>query len=246
VYLCGVGCQGQASEAPEAVGQSHITVVIPALNEEDQVAETICSVREEAEVIVVDGGSHDRTCEIAAAAGAKVTCAPRGRGAQLEAGARLASGAWIVFLHADTRLEQGWAGALRSLPEDVVGGSFRFALRGERRAYRYLEAAVALRCSLLRLPFGDQAIFVRRRVYDALGGIAPLPLMEDVEFAGRLRRAGRLAFLPLRALTSARRWEHRGMVGTTLSNLCLLGLFALGFPTDRLARMYGDPPRPSR
>jgi glycosyltransferase involved in cell wall biosynthesis len=105
-----------------------LSVIIPALNEEDVVAQAVRSVRDEAEVIVVDGGSEDRTRAVAEAEGAAVLAAPAGRGRQLDAGARRAAGEWLVFLHADTRLEAGWASALRRLGADVVGGAFRFAI----------------------------------------------------------------------------------------------------------------------
>jgi rSAM/selenodomain-associated transferase 2 len=216
-------------------------VIIPALDEEACVAGAVASARAagpDIEVIVVDGGSSDRTREIAAAAGASVIEAPRSRGAQLDAGGRRAAGDWLVFLHADTRLEQGWASALASLSAEVVGGAFRFAVDSPRRGYRPIEVGVALRCRLLRLPYGDQGIFCRRSAYEAAGGFPHLPLMEDVAFARRLSRAGRLAFPAVRALTSCRRWERHGLVGTTLRNLGLLGLYALGMPPQRLARLY--------
>ena len=153
-----------------------LSVVIPAFDEETCVAFAVASARAggpDVEVIVVDGGSTDRTREMAASAGASVIEAPRSRGIQLDAGARRASGEWLVFLHADTRLEQGWANALASLPEEVIGGAFTFAVDSPRRGYRPLEAAVALRCRLFRLPYGDQAIFCRRSSYEAAGGFPP-------------------------------------------------------------------------
>ena len=216
-----------------------ISVVIPALDEEDRVADAVRSARDEAEVIVVDGGSADGTRAAAEAAGATVIASPRGRGVQLATGARAARGEWLVFLHADTRLEEGWAAALRSLPAEAVGGAFRFALDPPRRAHRWLEAGVALRCRLFRLPYGDQGLFARREAYFAIGGFRPLPLMEDVDLARRLVRAGRLAFPAVRAFTSARRFERRGLLATSLRNLSLLCLYFAGRAPDRLARLYG-------
>jgi rSAM/selenodomain-associated transferase 2 len=216
-----------------------LSVVIPALNEEDLVVAAVLSVRDHAEVVVVDGGSTDGTRAAADAAGASVIVTARGRGLQLDAGARAAHGEWLVFLHADTRLEPGWAAALQALPVSVVGGAFRFALDPPRRAYRWLEAGVALRCRILRLPYGDQGLFARRAVYEAIGGFRPMALMEDVDFVRRLGRAGSLAFLPVRAWTSARRFERRGAAATSLRNLGLLALYAAGCGPDRLARLYG-------
>jgi len=215
-----------------------LSVVIPALNEDGRVAEAVRSVRDDAEVIVVDGGSTDGTREAAAAAGARVISTERGRGLQLAAGARAAGGEWLVFLHADTRLEAGWAQALRSLAAPVVGGAFRFALDADGRAHRWLEAGVALRCRLFRLPYGDQALFARRSVYETLGGFRPWPLMEDVDFVRRLRRAGPLAFPRVRAFTSARRFQERGAAVASLRNLGLLALYTAGCDPRRLARFY--------
>ncbi len=215
-----------------------ISVVIPTLDEEPVVAEAIRSVRAQAEVLVVDGGSADGTRRVARAEGARVLeCAP-GRGAQLALGAREARGDWIVFLHADTRLEAGWAEELRTLPAAVVGGAFRFAVDSGRRSYRLVEAGVSLRCRLFHLPYGDQAIFVRRGIPEIIGGIPPLPLMEDVALVQRLRRAGPLAFPAARAFTSPRQWEDRGIVATTLRNWWLFGRYVGGAPPETLARHY--------
>jgi rSAM/selenodomain-associated transferase 2 len=213
-------------------------VVIPALDEEAHVADAVRSVREATEVIVVDGGSADRTREVAAAAGARVLSAPPGRGGQVDHGARAARGDWLVFLHADTRLEEGWLSALAALPDPIVGGAFRLAVDSPRPAFRVLEAAVRLRVRLLGLPYGDQGLFVRRRVYADVGGMPPLPLMEDVAFVARLRRAGPLAFPPVRALTSPRRWERHGLLGATARNWWTLAQFAFGRSPESLARRY--------
>lgn len=216
-----------------------LSVVIPTLNEEKCVGDAVSSVGGLAEVIVVDGGSDDATVEAARRAGARVLESPRGRGVQLDRGARAAMGEWLVFLHADTRLEHGWADALASLPDDVVGGAFRFAVDSPRRAYRIIEAGVALRCRLFHLPFGDQGIFVRRAIYGMIGGFPPFPLMEDLAFARRLSRTGRMAFPQVRAFTSARRWEEGGVMATTLRNLGLQALYTAGLSPERLARLYG-------
>ncbi len=215
-----------------------ISVVIPTLNEASRLQAAIASVRADAEVIVVDGGSSDATADVALGAGARLVRAPRGRGRQLGAGAAVATGEWLVFLHADTRLDPGWAPALAALGREVVGGAFRFAVDSTRRPFRWLEAGVRVRCALLRLPYGDQALFARRDAYERIGPFSPWPLMEDVDLVRRLRRAGTLAFPPVRAVTSARRWEQRGLVSTTLLNWTLLGMYSLGCPPERLARLY--------
>jgi hypothetical protein len=152
----------------------------------------------------------------------------------------------MVFLHADTRLEAGWRAALEALPAPVVGGAFRFALDSARPACRVVEAGVRARCRLLALPYGDQGIFARRRAYRAAGGFSPLPLMEDVDFVSRLRREGALAFPGVRAFTSPRRYERDGLLGATLLNWWVLGLYAAGRPPERLAEIYGPRPQEVR
>jgi rSAM/selenodomain-associated transferase 2 len=218
------------------------SVVIPALDEERWIEAAIASVAAADEVIVADGASRDRTREKARGSGARVIVTPRGRGAQLAEGARAATGDWLVFLHADTRLQAGWRAALESLPGVVVGGAFRFSLDSTRLAYRAIEAAVRARCRLLALPYGDQAIFARRSAYDAAGGFSPLPLMEDVDFVFRLRRVGRLAFPPVRATTSPRRYDRDGLVRAMLRNWRVLGLYLAGRPPERLAEIYDGRP----
>jgi rSAM/selenodomain-associated transferase 2 len=221
--------------------EGRISVVIPALNEEACLARAIRSVSADAEVIVVDGGSRDGTREIAARLGAAVLSRPPSRGGQMGAGATGACGDWLLFLHADTWLEPGWAQAVRDVGPESAGGAFRLAIDAPGRAYRLVETAVDLRSRFLGLPYGDQALFIRKTVYERLGGMAPIPLMEDVNLVRRLKKAGRLAFLPQRAFTSPRRWEQHGVLGTSVRNWGLLALYAAGVPPARLARMYGPP-----
>jgi rSAM/selenodomain-associated transferase 2 len=230
-----------AGAAPPHVTSS-ISVVIPALDEECRLPAAIRSVRDAAEVLVVDGGSRDSTRAVAAAEGARVLESLPGRGRQIDLGARAVAGDWLVFLHADTRLEAGWAEALRALPAEVVGGAFRLAIDGRGAGFRVVEAGVRARVSVLRLPYGDQALFVRRETYQRIGGMPHLPLMEDVAFVTRLRQAGRLAFPAVHAVTSARRWEEHGLLGATLRNWWLLLLYGMGQPPERLARRYRPAP----
>jgi rSAM/selenodomain-associated transferase 2 len=217
-----------------------LSVIIPTLDEEGCIARAVRSVRDEAEVIVVDGDSRDATRRVAISEGAVVICAPPGRGGQLHAGARCAHGDWLVFLHADTWLEPGWAEALRSLEPGCVGGAFRFTIDSARPSYRLVEATVRLRCHLWHLPYGDQGLFVRREVYEGIGGFPPIPLMEDVAFVRRLSRAGRLAFPGVRAFTSPRRWERGGILATTVRNWWIFGQYAAGRPPEELARSYDE------
>lgn len=216
-----------------------ISAVVPTLDEEDFVGDAIASVaREAGEVIVADGGSTDRTRDRARAAGAIVVESSRGRGAQLHAGAGAARGDWLIFLHADTRLGPGWSSAIEALPSATPGGAFRFAVDSPNPAFRLIEMGARLRCRLFHLPYGDQALFARREAYERAGGFRPLPLMEDVDFVRRLARLGPLALLPRPALTSARRWQARGILRGTLRNWRVLALYALGRSPESLARLY--------
>jgi len=215
-----------------------VSVVIPTLDEGAFVESAIESVRAASEVVVVDGGSRDGTASLAAAAGARVIESIACRGRQLDEGARAASGDWLLFLHADTRLDPGWPAALAQTDGETVGGAFRFAVDSARSVYRVIEAGVALRCRVLALPYGDQAIFARRQAYLESGGFPHIPLMEDVAFVRRLRGMGKFRFLAPRALTSPRRWERLGVVRATALNWTIAALYAAGCPATRLARFY--------
>jgi rSAM/selenodomain-associated transferase 2 len=215
-----------------------VSVVIPARNEAALVGCAVRSVRAGAdEVLVVDGASSDGTSDVARAAGARVVQGPPSRGLQLDLGARAARGEWLVFLHADTRLEPGWREALGEVGA-APGGAFRFAIDSERPSYRLIEIAVAMRCRALGLPYGDQAIFATRSAYALCGGFPPLPIMEDVAFVRRLRGLGPLALLRPRAITHPRRWERLGVVRASARNLWLMARYATGTPPERLARAY--------
>lgn len=216
-----------------------ISAVIPTLNASGTLAACIASLREADEITVVDGGSSDETIATAEASGATVIRSPRGRGAQLHLGAVAARGDWLLFLHADTMLAPGWREAadvhMASRPHEA--GFFRFRLDcGDWRA-RLLEAAVALRTALLRLPYGDQGLLLPRSLYDDLGGFRPLPLMEDVDLVRRIGRA-RLQALAVDAVTSAERWRRDGWLRRSSRNLLCLMLYNVGIPPTRLAELY--------
>jgi rSAM/selenodomain-associated transferase 2 len=225
--------------------QEQISVVIPALNAAGPLPRALAALGSSSmikEVIVVDGGSSDATVSSAAAAGARVVAASRGRGSQLAAGAAAASGAWLLFLHADCRLAPGWEAAVRAFfarPEAASrAGYFDFALDDANPAARRLERIVGWRCRVLALPYGDQGMLISRALYDAIGGFAPLPLMEDVDMARRLGR-GRLARIGERCLASPERYRRDGYWRRPWRNLCCLALYFAGLPPDRILRLYG-------
>jgi rSAM/selenodomain-associated transferase 2 len=229
-----------------------ISVVIPTLNAEGVLASTLAALVPAAveglvrEVIIVDGGSADRTLKIAEASGAEIVIAPQpGRGKQLIAGAERARFPWLLFLHADTMLEPGWereAGAFIERVDLGLGpaaaAAFRFALDDLGFKPRLIEAGVALRCTLLRLPYGDQGLLIPARLYYQVGGFEPLPLMEDVDLVRRLGRR-RIIMLRTRAVTSAARYRSQGYALRVVRNLSCLTLFYMRARMSAICRIYG-------
>jgi rSAM/selenodomain-associated transferase 2 len=219
---------------------STVSVVIPALNEADRIAACIRSVREqdgEAEVVVVDGGSSDGTVAIAADL-VPVIRSARGRAVQMNAGARRTSGEILIFLHADSTLHPRAIDSVRRATRDarVVGGTFTLRFGHQHPLLRFYGL-----CS--RLPFrlfhyGDQGIWLRRSVFEGLGGFRTMPLMEDLELLCRLRRQGRVALVPCPVTTSARRFLEGGLVRQQMLNIGLVAAYLLGAPPERLARWY--------
>jgi len=218
-----------------------VSILIPTLNAEASLPETLRSVAAAEEIIVVDGGSEDATLRLARAGGVRVINAARGRGQQMHAGAEAATEDWLLFLHADTSLARDWRSHVDAHIDganaDEIVGVFRFKLDDATWQARALEALVALRVLLFALPYGDQGLLIHRRLYAALGGFRPLPLMEDVDFVRRIGRH-RLRRLPCAAMTSAQRWRDDGWMARSARNLACLTMFSMGAPIERIARFY--------
>jgi len=217
-----------------------LSVVIPTLNAAATLPATLAALGDMAdEVVVADGGSRDGTAALAAQLGARVVAAPRGRGLQLAAGVAAARGVWLLLLHADTRLAPDWAAAARRFMAGPPGraGYFRFALDSADPRARRLERLVAWRCRVFALPYGDQGLLIARALLDHIGGIDPMPLMEDVALVRRIGRA-RLTALDAAAVTSAARWEREGWYGRSARNVACLMLYAGGVPPRIIARLY--------
>jgi rSAM/selenodomain-associated transferase 2 len=219
-----------------------ISVIIPTWNEEGEIEGCLRSLREQGgdlETIVVDGGSRDRTLEIASRY-SSVIQAGRGRALQMNAGARRAGGEILLFLHADSRLPQGWKRAVEeAVRNGAVGGAFRLRLDDSSPFFRTVAALANLRARLTGTYLGDHGLFVSREAFEAVGGFREIPLMEDVELCRRLREVGPLVQLREEITSSARRLKREG-VGRTLLRMQLLRLlYWIGAPPERLHRWYG-------
>lgn len=213
-----------------------ISAIIPVLNAADTLPACLAALEGAGEVIVVDGGSTDGSAEVARHGGARLVAAPKGRGNQLRAGADAASGAWLLFVHADTLLSPSWREAADAhIACSPHPACFRFRLDDSVWKARLIEKGVAVRVRLLGLPYGDQGLLVSRAIYDAAGGYRPLPLMEDVDL---VRRIGRVQVLGADAVTSAARWRRDGWARRSVLNASCLALFAAGVPAERIARFY--------
>lgn len=221
-----------------------IAVIVPLLNEASGLPRLLDALARcgAGEVLAVDGGSADGTREILEKSGVRWLPERPGRAVQMNAGARAAGADILLFLHADTCIGPAHIGAVREAMRDphVVGGRFDVRLSGSHPALRVIERLINLRSRLSRISTGDQAMFVRREVFETMGGFAEIPLMEDVEFSVRLKRLGKIACLRQTVLTSSRRWERHGIVRTVLLMWRLRLLFALGVSPEKLAASYRD------
>lgn len=230
-------CGGQCATA------AHVSVIVPVWHDA-QALERLLTAEAAAseEWIVVNGDPDDQTLQPIRARFPAVTWldAPRGRGPQMNAGAARASGAWLLFLHADTRLPARWRDELARVQAagDARWGCFRFGLDSNAWQARLIEYGVALRVRLLRLPYGDQGLFVRRDVFDAVGGFPAIPLMEDVALVRRLSGESPPWRSSLVARTSARRWQRDGWWRRSALNVSLLVRYWWGVPPERLAARY--------
>ena len=223
-----------------------IDVVIPTLNAGATFDATLASLGAGRDlvgtIVVSDGGSRDDTCDRARRAGCRVIEGERGRGRQLGRGAGETQNAWLLFLHADTKLAQGWPGVVRSFVArpgaDGRAAAFTFALDDPGFQARILTMIVAARVRLFVLPYGDQGLLISRKLYDELGGFSPLPLMEDVDLVRRIGRA-RLEILPVEAVTSAVRYRRSGYIPRMARNAACLALYFVGVPLRTIVRLYG-------
>jgi len=219
---------------------------VPVLNETNQINPLIEHIHSQGfgrpyEVIVVDGDPQGSTIKVIQDKGAIAITTEKGRGRQMNAGAAAARGKILIFLHADTKLPDN---ALENISkvlenEKYVGGAFDLGIDSDRIILRYIAARARLRSRLNRIPYGDQAIFIRKSYFDRIGRFKEIPLMEDVELMRRIKKRGdKIFILPDRVKTSPRRWEKEGVFYTTLRNQVLVNLYYLGVNPDKLAKYY--------
>ena len=217
-----------------------ISIIIPTLNESATIARSLSSTRSasDVDVIVVDAGSRDETVELAISCGAKVISSAPGRARQMNAGAAVATGDVLLFLHADTCLSQGFDSHVRRIMAQpcAAAGAFELRIDAPLHGLRIIERLANWRSRRLHLPYGDQAIFLRADVFRDIGGFPEIPIMEDFELIRRLRRRGRIVIAPVPAVTSGRRWEELGLLRTTLINQGILLAYHLGMTPSHIAR----------
>ncbi|MFQ4143004.1 TIGR04283 family arsenosugar biosynthesis glycosyltransferase [Chlorogloeopsis sp. ULAP02] len=219
-----------------------ISIIIPTLNEAENIKATLASIQPstDLETIVVDGGSQDNTLAIAESLGAKVIKSNLGRACQMNAGASVAGGEILLFLHADTRLPFDFDVMIRKALEKpgVVAGAFALRIDAELLSLRLVEWGVNVRSRFWQMPYGDQAFFLTKEIFLYIGGFPELPIMEDFELIRRLRTLGKIALVPVPVITSARRWLQKGVWQTTLMNQIVIVAYFLGVSPERIRRWY--------
>ena len=218
-----------------------ISIIIPTLNEAKILEKTLSELQSELgqhELIVVDGGSTDGSVPIAEKYGKVITSEP-GRAKQLNAGAASATGDILIFLHADIWLESGGLASVETaLASGYVGGGFQQKIDGRHFLYRAIEVAGNMRGKYLKVFYGDSGIFVRRSDFEKIGGFPEVPILEEIGFSKGLRRLGKTTLVRPHIHISARRWETRGIVRTTLNNWLITLLYFLKFSPVQLAKLY--------
>jgi rSAM/selenodomain-associated transferase 2 len=217
-----------------------ICVIIPVLNEAARIAVAIESIRDAGQVIVVDGGSSDATTKIAESfSGVEVVSSPRGRGRQIALGASLCNRSVMVLLHGDCQLSaDSLLQVAKAVDDGHPWGAMQQRIDAVGLRYRMLERGNAARVTILGLPFGDQAMFIRRDIFDEVGGIEEIPLLEDVRLARRLRRVAWPVLVGASVIVDPRRWEKHGVIRQTMRNQFILLLHAFGVSPQSLASLY--------
>ena len=234
--------QGVKKRAAKPAPAQKISIIIPALNEAATIGRTLSHLDgiDNLELIVVDGGSIDGTAELARSQGAKVIQSNPGKAIQMNTGAAAAAGDILVFLHADTRLPEGFRHEIVTTlnQRGVAAGAFRLSIDSPAAGIRFIERMANLRSRFLRLPYGDQALFMKKSLFDRIGGFPQMQIMEDFILVRRLKHKGKIVIVPKAVVTSPRRWLHLGILRTWLINQLIIMAYYLGLPSERLTRIY--------
>lgn len=224
------------------------SVIVPAFHEADRINDLIehlirLDSEKNLQVIVVDGCAEQDTLGAVHDNRVIKISSEKGRARQMNAGASVATGDVLIFLHADTELPSRALGRISSFIDrkECVAGAFDLGIKSEKLVFRVIAAMSSFRSRWSRVPFGDQAVFIRREYFHKIGGYRQIPLMEDVELMRRIRKSGgKIWIIPDRVMTSPRRWEKEGVIFCTLRNWTLRTLYLLGVSPEKLARFYRD------
>jgi len=230
------------AEDQSYVENGKISVIIITLNEEEFIERLLKTLQDKKnlEVIISDGGSIDRTARLARKYADKIIVGDKGRGLQLNAGAELATGNILWFLHADSIVPDNFQHHILEVMKnpEVAGGAFTLEIYSELPSLQFISKVVRLRSKISRVPYGDQGVFVRRDVFEKMNGFKNIPLMEDIEFGIRLKKLGSINLLSTRIKTCARAWERDGVLRTTLRNWVYVTLFFMGYSPQKLYNRY--------
>jgi len=237
----------ERSASRESIDMNNkISVIIPVWNEAYFINETVNNIlmlqyQGRLEIIAVDGCSKGETVREIYNESVKKLTSEKGRAKQMNKGALHADGDILLFLHADTLLPTNAFENISKVMEkgEIVAGAFDLGIRSKRPIFRLIEKSASLRSRITRLPYGDQAIFIRKDYFRAIGGFREMPLMEDVDLMRRIRnKGGSISIISEKVNTSARRWEEEGILFCTLRNWTLITLYFLGIPPEKLVRFY--------
>jgi rSAM/selenodomain-associated transferase 2 len=222
--------------------QDLISIIIPTLNEADNIQEAIISsqIGRNIEIIIVDGGSKDETLSIAKSLDVKVIISPPGRANQMNMGAMAANGEILLFLHADTRLPTNFAQMIRTTlaKPGIVAGAFTLRINAPNWGLRLVEFGVKWRSHLWQMPYGDQAIFITKEVFQNVGNFPEIPIMEDFALMKKLKTIGKISLLSKPVITSSRRWLKKGILQTTILNQIIIIAYLLGVSPQRIRNWY--------
>lgn len=222
-------------------GGSSLSVILPTLNEAANLEKLLERLKKANphEIIIADGGSQDRTVEIAKKAGVRVISSEKGRAAQMNAAAAIATGEFLLFLHADTLPPENFPQIISRILQQpgISAGAFSFALSGNLSTAHWIETLVNLRCRFFQTPYGDQGMFLRRQIFTHLGGFPDWQVMEDFHFIRRLKSLGRVSTAEEIAHTSPRRWQDGGTIRTFLRHQLMLGAYHIGVPARHIAKL---------